>query len=423
MNNSNRKRREFILKLAKTLGCAGGVLLSPQLLAKSGGVASAHLLSVKLKGKEARNKQRLVFEFDGAIKRSVFSLHAPERIVLDLKNTTLKTKLLKPAGKSSLLQGIRHAIRNEHDLRIVFDLSKKADVTTKLRKSSKGYRLEVTLAGDASAKSSKKTASKSNRNSAKKSIVQKDKKSKLARKQAKRRSNRFVIAIDPGHGGRDPGAVGRMGTLEKDVVLKIARRLKKRIDQQGDMKAVLTREADYYVSLRKRMQKARAQGADLFISIHADANPNRSLTGSSVYILSNRGASSEAARWLAKSENSYEAKLGGVTVKRKNRILSKLLLDLSQSATIDNSLGLAENVLKELSGVNRLLRKSVESASFVVLKSPDIPSMLVETAFISNPKEERRLKTSHYQRKLANAIFHGIRRYHLAHKKNEAQFA
>ncbi len=421
MNSSNRKRREFILKLAKTLGCASAVLLSPQLLAKSG--ESAHLLSIKLKGKERHNKQRLVFEFDGAIKRSVFSLHTPERIVLDLKNTTLKTKLLKPVGKSSLLQGIRHAIRNEHDLRIVFDLSKKADVTTKLRKSRQGYRLEVTLAGDASAKSSKKTASKLNRNSIKKSIARKNKKSKLARKQPKRRSNRFVIAIDPGHGGKDPGAVGRMGTLEKDVVLKIAHRLKKRIDQQGDMKAVLTREGDYYVSLRKRMEKARAQGADLFISIHADANPNRSLTGSSVYILSNRGASSEAARWLAKSENSYEAKLGGVTVKRENKVLSKLLLDLSQSATIDNSLGLAENVLKELSGVNRLLRKSVESASFVVLKSPDIPSMLVETAFISNAKEERRLKTSHYQHKLANAIFHGIRRYHLVHKKNEAQFA
>ncbi|MCK5918973.1 MAG: N-acetylmuramoyl-L-alanine amidase [Cocleimonas sp.] len=424
MNNSNRKRREFILKLANTLGFLGGVLISPQLLANSSGSAPAHLLSIKLKGKEERNKQQLVFEFDGIVKRSVFSLHTPERVVLDLKNTTLKTKLIRPTGKSSLLQGIRHAIRNDNDLRIVFDLAKKADVSTKLHKTSKGYRLEVTLAGDASVKQSNKKSSTSSRNSAtKKASAQKDKKPKLARKENKRRSNHFVVAIDPGHGGKDPGAVGRKGTLEKDVVLKIAHRLKNRINQQGDMKAVLTREGDYYVSLRKRMQKARAEGADLFISIHADANPNRSLTGSSVYILSNRGASSEAARWLARSENSYEAKLGGVTLKRKNKVLSELLLDLSQSATIDNSLGLAENVLKELGGVNRLLRKQVESASFVVLKSPDIPSMLVETAFISNPKEERRLKTSYYQRKLANAMFHGIRRYHLAHKKNSSQFA
>ena len=423
MNNSNRKRREFILKLAKTLGFAGGALLSPQLLAKRSESTPTRLLSIKLTDKEGDNKQRLIFEFDGIVKRSVFSLHAPERIVLDLKNTSLKTRLIKPTSKSSLLQGIRHAIRNDNDLRIVFDLAKKADASTKLHKTSKGYRLEVTLAGDASAKSSQNRASQSKRNSStQKSIVRREKKSSLARKQAKRRSH-FIVAIDPGHGGRDPGAVGRKGTLEKDVVVKIANRLKQRINQQGDMKAILTREGDYYVSLRKRMEKARAQGANLFISIHADANPNRSLTGSSVYILSNRGASSEAARWLAESENSYEAKLGGVTVTGKNKTLSKLLLDLSQSATIDNSLGLAENVLKELSGVNRLLRKNVESASFVVLKSPDIPSMLVETAFISNPKEERRLKTSHYQRKLANAIFHGIRRYHLAHKKNEAQFA
>ncbi|MCK5897061.1 MAG: N-acetylmuramoyl-L-alanine amidase, partial [Cocleimonas sp.] len=244
----------------------------------------------------------------------------------------------------------------------------------------------------------------------------------LVKQQKKRRNPQFVVAIDPGHGGKDPGAVGRKGTLEKDVVLKIARRLQRRINQQGDMKAVLTREGDYYVSLRKRMEMARAKGADLFISIHADANPDKSLTGSSVYILSNRGASSEAARWLAKSENSYEAKLAGTVVKRSNKVLSSLLLDLTQSATIDNSLGLAESVLQELSGINSLLRKKVESASFVVLKSPDIPSMLVETAFISNPREERRLNTSHYQHKLANAMFHGIRRYHLAQKKNDARF-
>jgi N-acetylmuramoyl-L-alanine amidase len=420
MDNSNRKRREFILKLAKTLSLAGGVLLSPQLLAKGRKPSPAQLLSVTQK--EGRNKQHLIFEFDAIVKRSVFSLHTPERVVLDLKNTTLKTKLFKPSGHHSLVTGVRHAIRHDNDLRIVFDLAQKAQASTTLHKTKTGYRLEILLAGEKS--SPKKTASKpSQKQLVKTSKKQLENKSKLIKKQSKRRNNRFTVAIDPGHGGKDPGAVGRKGILEKDVVLKIARRLEQRINQHGDMNAILTREGDYYVSLRKRMEMARVKGADLFISIHADANPNTSLTGSSVYILSNSGASSEAARWLAESENSYESKLGGAVVKHSNKVLSSLLLDLSQSATIGNSLGLAENVLQELSGVSSLLRKKVESASFVVLKSPDIPSMLVETAFISNPKEEQRLNTSHYQRKLANAMFHGIRRYHLSQKRNAAQFA
>ncbi len=424
MDNSDRKRRDFILKLAKTLGVAGSVLLSPQLLAKRSKRSPAHLLSIKaIKIKKGSNKQRLIFEFDGSVKRSLFSLHKPERIVLDLRNTSLKTSLKKPADKNTLVQGIRYAVRNEHDLRIVFDLAQKVKASTKLHKSDTGYRLELTLAGKSTPKKAKKITKK-HAVEKPKAVKQSSKKSTLARKQTKRRdSKHFIVAIDPGHGGKDPGAVGRKGTLEKDVVLKIARRLQQRINKQGDMKAVLTRDGDYYVSLRKRMDKARAEGADLFISIHADANPDRNLTGSSVYILSENGASSEAARWLAENENSYEARLGGALVERNNKVLSSLLLDLSQSATIDNSLGLAQKVLRELSSVNRLLRKQVESASFVVLKSPDIPSMLVETAFISNPDEEHRLNTSHYQRKLANAMFHGIRRYHLTQKKRNARFA
>ena len=423
MNNSSKKRREFVLKLAKLFGFAGSVLISPQLLAKRSKRAPVQLLSIKnISTIKGSNKQRLVFEFDGTIKRSLFSLHTPERIVLDLRNTILTTSLRKPNGINTLVQGIRHAVRNDNDLRIVFDLAHKAKATTKLKKSSTGYRLEVTFSAETVAKNTE-TSKSNKRHSSKRATKQLEKKSTLARKQTKQRNDHFVVAIDPGHGGKDPGAVGRKGTLEKEVVLKIAHRLKQRINQQGDMKAILTRDGDYYVSLRKRMETARAKGADLFISIHADANPDRKLTGSSVYILSEHGASSEAARWLAKSENSYESKLGGTVIERSNKVLSSLLLDLSQAATIDNSLGLAEKVLRELGGVNHLLRKKVESASFVVLKSPDIPSMLVETAFISNPNEERRLNTSRYQRKLANAMFHGIRRYHLAQKKHNAQFA
>ena len=414
MNNSSKKRRDFILKLAKVLGFAGSALLSPQLLAKSSKRAPASLLAVKNLGlRKGGREQRLVFDLSDSIRHSLFSLTSPDRVVLDLKKTALKTKFKKRIGNNTLVKSIRHATRNGSDLRIVLDLAQQAKVKTKLRKTSKGYRLEVTLSSKSSV-AKKKTPKKLAKKSEKKSLV---------KKQVPRRGKRFVVAIDPGHGGKDPGAVGRKGTREKDVVLKIARHLQSRINKQADMKAVLTRDGDYYVSLRKRMEKARAKGADLFISIHADANPNRKLTGSSVYILSENGASSEAARWLANSENSYEPTLGGTHISRSNRVLSSLLLDLSQSATIDNSLGLAQNVLKELSGINSLLRKKVESAAFVVLKSPDIPSMLVETAFISNPKEERRLNTSHYQNKLANAMFHGIRRYHLAHKNHDSRYA
>ena len=413
MKNSNSKRREFLFKLAKVLGFAGGALFSPQLLAKSNG-SSAQLVAVKnLGSKKGGSKQRLVFELNKSIKHSLFSLDSPDRVVLDLKNTRLKTSLKKLSGEKALVRSIRHATRNENDLRVVFDLASKAKASTKLVKTAKGYQLEVTLSGNPNSRSQKQAAKPSRKQNQK----------NLVKKTPKRRGKGFVVAIDPGHGGKDPGAVGRHGTYEKDVVLKIAHRLSKRINQQKGMKAVLTRNGDYYVSLRKRMDKARANGADLFISIHADANPNRSLTGSSVYILSENGASSEAARWLANSENSYDHKLGGTFVNSDNKVLSSLLLDLSQSATIDNSLGLAESVLQELSGVNSLLRDKVESAAFVVLKSPDIPSMLVETAFISNPQEERRLNTSRYQSKLANAMFDGIKRYHLAHKKNDSRYA
>ncbi|MCK5902471.1 MAG: N-acetylmuramoyl-L-alanine amidase [Cocleimonas sp.] len=420
MKKSNKKRRDFIFKLAQALGLIGGGLLSPELLAKTGRRSSAQLLSVKdLGAKKSNTRQRLIFELDRKIKHSLFSLDSPERIVLDLKKTRLKTNLEKKLETKALVQGIRHATRHQHDLRVVFDLARASKMETKWRKTKKGYQLVITL----TAKPGSKLQSKRKKVVKRSSTRGKNKKTTLVKKQTKRRDNRFVVAIDPGHGGKDPGAIGRKGTREKDVVLQIARRLKRRVNRQKGMTAFLTREGDYYVSLRKRMDKARAKGADLFISIHADANPNRRLTGSSVYILSKNGASSEAARWLANSENAYESKLGGAVVNKGNKVLSSLLMDLSQSATIDNSLGLAENVLKELAGINRLLRKKVESAAFVVLKSPDIPSMLVETAFISNPREERRLNSRHYQGKLANAMFHGIKRYHLAQKKNKARYA
>lgn len=219
-----------------------------------------------------------------------------------------------------------------------------------------------------------------------------------------------TIVIDPGHGGEDPGALGRLGSREKDITLTIARRLKALIDAEPDMRALLTRDGDFYLPLQGRVDKARKVKADLFVSIHADAFVRPHARGSSVFALSERRATSEAARWLARKENEADL-VGGVNLDVKDRYLAQTLLDLSQTATIDHSLRLGGSVLRELGQVNALHKPRVEQASFAVLKAPDVPSILVETAFISNPDEERRLNDDAYQDKLARAILSGIRAY------------
>ncbi|CAG0909244.1 unnamed protein product [Cyprideis torosa] len=234
--------------------------------------------------------------------------------------------------------------------------------------------------------------------------------------QAPARHGEFVVVIDPGHGGHDPGAIGKKGTREKDVVLAVSRKLKARIDAAPGMRAIMTRSNDTFVPLRKRIDIARNNNADLFVSVHADANHSSRIRGSSVYILSENGASSEAARLLARSENSaYEVKIGDVRLAGNNAKVASILLDLSQNETMDRSLELAKSTLHELARVSNPLRRKVESAGFVVLKAPDIPSVLVETAFISNPQEEKRLRTASYQQKLADAMFRGVRKFQVAH--------
>jgi N-acetylmuramoyl-L-alanine amidase len=223
-----------------------------------------------------------------------------------------------------------------------------------------------------------------------------------------------TIVIDPGHGGEDPGALGRLGSREKDITLTIAKRLKALLDEEPDMRALLTRDADYFLPLQLRVEKARRVKADLFVSIHADAFVRPNARGSSVFALSERRATSEAARWLAKKENEADL-IGGVNLDVKDRYLAQTLLDLSQTATIDYSLKLGHAVLGELGQVNRLHKPQVEQASFAVLKAPDVPSVLVETAFISNPEEERRLNDEAYQERLARAILAGIKRYLAKH--------
>lgn len=230
-------------------------------------------------------------------------------------------------------------------------------------------------------------------------------------KPKKQSANRpIVIMLDPGHGGEDPGAIGAEGHREKDVVLHIARQLKSMIDAERNMRAFMTREEDIFIPLGVRVAKARKLGADLFISIHADAVLNRTARGSSVFALSEKGATSTMARYLAKTQNDAD-QIGGVKIGGADRYLAHTLLDLTQTATINDSLKLGKSVLGEVGGLNKLHKGQVEQAGFAVLKAPDIPSILVETAFISNPDEEQRLINDDFQQQMANAIFKGIKNY------------
>ena len=220
----------------------------------------------------------------------------------------------------------------------------------------------------------------------------------------------ITIALDPGHGGEDPGAVGAGGSHEKDVVLEIAKRVKRKLDAEPNVRTILTRDADFFVPLNVRVQKARRVQADLFVSIHADAFVSPDARGSSVFALSERGASSTAAKWLANKENAADL-IGGVNIATRDKQLAGVLLDLSTTAQINDSLKLGNAVLREIGGINRLHKGEVEQAGFAVLKAPDIPSILIETAFISNPDEEKRLNDDAYQERLADAVVRGIRRY------------
>jgi N-acetylmuramoyl-L-alanine amidase len=231
-----------------------------------------------------------------------------------------------------------------------------------------------------------------------------------------------VVAVDAGHGGEDPGAIGPAGTREKDVTLAIARKLAKRIDARAGMRAVMIRDGDYYVRLRQRIDKARKHRADLFVSIHADAFRDRRVRGSSVYTLSHGGATSEAARWLAERENRADL-IGGVELREQNDVLAKVLIDMSQNATMEHSGIAAAKVLANLQRLGSVHQTRIQKAGFAVLKSPDVPSMLVETAFISNPDEEKRLRTGSYQNRMADSILAGIVAYFEEYPPPETHFA
>ncbi len=333
---------------------------------------------------------RVVLDLSGEVKYQVFTLSGPDRVVIDLERATLDPSRVRMPAGSGLVGQLRVGARDGGTLRVVLDLTARAEPRDFLTTPNDvyGHRLVVDLASGA---------------------VPAPRPVKAQHAPTGQRD--LVIAVDAGHGGEDPGAVGKRGTREKDVTLQVARRLAERVDAEPGMRAVLTRTGDYFLPLRERNRRARVNQADMFISIHADAYVSRDVRGSSVYVLSSRGASDEAARWLAAKENSADL-IGGVSLDDKNDVLASVLLDLSQNAAISASREAAGHVLGELDTVGRLKKSGVQHAGFVVLKSPDIPSMLIETAFISNPEEEQRLRDPGYQRSLAAAIHKGVRNYY-----------
>lgn len=341
---------------------------------------------------------RVVMDLSAPADHRIFHLRDPSRIVVDLTRSAMGTiELPQNAG---MVAGIRSGRREGGDLRVVFDLN----VDTVQPRSVilppndvYGHRLVIDIFPQDSA-ATKPVA-----------VVAQEMRDVL-------------VAIDPGHGGEDPGAIGRRGTREKSVVLQIAQRLAEQVNAQPGMRAMLTRNGDYFLSHRNRWQKARDQRADFFVSIHADAFKDRRAHGSSVYALSESAATDEAARWLAERENAADL-IGGVSLDDKDDLLASVLLDLSQNAAISSSLSAGKYLLDELGAINELRRTEVQQANFLVLKSPDIPSLLVETAFISNPEEEKRLLNSAYQEKIAAAIMRGIRSYFARHAPPDTRLA
>lgn len=369
-----------------------GILLSVTLLLWATEGLSKDIQKMRIW--DTAENTRIVFDLSGEVKYYVFTLDHPLRVVLDIQNTQLKSKLLTSYGKDSGIKTIRHSQYKPQTLRIVFELEEPRNPKTFLLTPDKHapHRLVIDL-GKVTTKQKQKTEP----------IFEKTSKNLKTRA--------FIIAIDAGHGGDDAGAVSRKKQLrEKDIVLAVAERLQNLINAQSGMRAYLVRNGDYYISLRKRMELARAEGADLFISIHADSFNDPRASGASVFVLSEKGASNEAARWLAERENRADW-VGGIRLEDKTDILATVLLDLSQTASQTASDELASHLINQLGKITDLHHETVQRAGFMVLKSPDIPSVLVELGFLSNPQGERQLADKRHQQELAKALFTGINTY------------
>ena len=351
---------------------------------------------------------RITIESSAKINNDQMMLKNPERIVIDLKgisvNKALKDLPTKLKQNDPNILNIRIGQFTPKVSRIVIDLKKSARVKIFSLPPVAPYKDRLVI--DVYPASNDKLSNLLNKIE-KKQIEQK--KTPVIKEKPKKKKQ-VVVAIDAGHGGEDPGAIGKHGTKEKKIVLQIAKKLSKLINADPKMKAYLVRDSDFFIPLKKRVSKARKVKADIFISIHADAFRKRNVSGSSVFALSEKGATSAFAKFIANKENEADL-IGGVSIDDKDPLLAKTLLDLSQSATINDSLKLANFVLKEIKKVNNLHKKYPEQAGFAVLKAPDIPSILIEAAFLSNPQEEKQLKTAKFQNKLAKAIYLGTKEY------------
>ncbi len=333
----------------------------------------------------APDHARLVFDLSGPVTHKVFTLSGPDRIVLDLPKSALKADLKKLGLDKSPVKLIRSGRKND-TLRLVLDLKRAVRPKSfELKPNDKyGHRLVLDLYEKGTAQTVKKTA-----------------------KPKEKAGRDIIVTIDAGHGGEDPGAIGSGGVREKNVVFAIAKELKRKLDATPGYKGTLTRTGDYYISLRGRTQAARNKNADLFVSIHADAFKDPRARGASVWVLSPRGASSEMGRWLAKRENNADL-AGGVSLENKDNVLRSVLLDMSMTASREDSRSIAKQIHGNIKRFARMHKPHIEQAGFVVLKSPDIPSILVETGFISNPGEAKKLNTRSYQKQMADAVYKGI---------------
>ena len=375
-------------------------------------------------------KTSLFITVNGPFTHRLFTLTNPNRVVLDMNTTRLEFNLKQLGLNGTLIKQIRSGLPNSQTLRLVFDVSQNVQVRS-VPWENKGIRIDILASGTSPvanqivpnkpikpavkpslANNSVSVSNNSQVVSSNQPAIMHSQPIKVPHSPSNKYLRDVVVVLDAGHGGKDPGARGPGRSREKDVVLAITLKLKQLIDRQPGMRAVLTRSGDYYVGLRQRLDIARKYNGDVFVSIHADAFNNPHSNGASVFALSQRGATSEAARWLAEKENYSE--LGGVNLGElddSNGVVRSVLIDLSQTATINSGLQMGGRVLNQLDNFTNLHNNKVEQAGFVVLKSTDIPSILVETGFISNPREERNLTSSAYQSRLSQAIFQGIKGY------------
>ena len=371
------------------------------ILLKSSAIAVLWLMPIQLWAADIESvrlwrppdKTRLVLDLSRTVEHNIFSLQNPNRLVVDLSDSRIKTTFEGLELRNTPIAGIRAAVRNKTDVRVVLDLSGTVSPKSFTLPANEQYsnRLVIDLFDN-------------------KRVI-----SRTLDEVVKKKDRRIIVAIDAGHGGEDPGALGPRRVREKVVVLQLAKKIKKLFDGNPNFQGELVRSGDYYLAHRKRTQIARDKQADFFISIHADAFTDPSAHGASVYALSTTGATSEQARYLADKENRADL-IGGassLSLDGRDEVLAGVLLDLSMNATLRRSLDAGSYVLKNMGTVARLHKKKVEQAGFLVLKSPDIPSLLLETGFISNPNEAQKLSTSGYQNKMAQAIFEGIEQYFL----------